>query len=63
MKSQPKPFKGCTLTRKELKDDGKKLNDFCDNCFDCGVECKVRWHPSEMEGNKKKLIQSVYLIF
>ena len=54
MAFQPvKPFKECTLTRKELFNDGKTLNDFCENCLDCGVECRVRWHPSEMAGNQK----------
>jgi hypothetical protein len=49
-----KPSKECTLTREELKGDGKKLNDLCENCLDCGVERRVRWHPSERDlaGNK-----------
>ena len=49
-----KPFKECTLTRQELKDDGKKLTDFCGKCFRFGINCLVEDHPSEQEmaGNK-----------
>ena len=55
MESQPvKPSAECKLTREELRIDGKKLNDLCENCQECGIECRVRWHPSERElaGNK-----------
>ncbi len=50
MASRPvRPCAECSLTREELKRDGKGLNDLCDNCRDCEVECPVRWHPSERD--------------
>ena len=53
MESQPvKPSTECKLTIDIFQRDGRKLNDFCDNCFECGVKCRVRWHPSGMAGNQ-----------
>ena len=55
MESQPvKPSAECKLTIEIFQRDGKRLADLCENCYECGVECRVRWHPSEREsaGNK-----------
>ena len=40
------PKQKCDLSREELKDDGKKLGDFCPLCKKLGVEVEIGFHKS-----------------
>jgi hypothetical protein len=40
------PAQKCDLSREELKDDGKKLEDLCPVCKDLGADVKVGFHKA-----------------
>jgi hypothetical protein len=61
MATQPvKPWEECKFSAEFLISGGDRLcvGEFCINCQDHNVECKVAWHPSErvLAGKSIKLI-------